>query len=157
MSDSKNVILITIVLVLLFAVGAWIFLLPKYVTSPNSITSENGLIEYTNASSDLIRVTTPTPRAVTGKQFKVMGEARGYWFFEASFPIEILDKDGKSLAVVVAQADSEWMTTEFVPFTANVSVPESYIGPATIILNKDNPSGLSEHDASISFPITIEY
>jgi hypothetical protein len=49
------------------------------------------------------------------------------------------------------------MTEEFVPFKLQVRVPESYIGPATIILKKDNPSGEVQFDASISFPINIEY
>ncbi len=114
-------------------------------------------ITYSNASADLIAVELPFPGAVTGKDFKVIGKARGTWFFEASFPVKVLDKDGKLLAVAIAQAQSDWMTEDFVPFTANVSVPQSYIGPATLLLQKDNPSGLPSHDASISFPITIEY
>jgi hypothetical protein len=112
---------------------------------------------YTNASADLITATLPFPGAVTGKTFSVIGQARGMWFFEASFPIEVIDKNGVVLATAVAQAQGEWMTENFVPFKAEVSVPESYIGPATLVLKKDNPSGLPEHDASMSFPITIEY
>lgn len=112
---------------------------------------------YRNASANLIRVDTPQPGAVTGKEFRISGQARGNWFFEASFPIEVFGDDGKRLAVVVAQAGSDWMTTDFVPFAADVSVPESYIGRATIVLHKDNPSGLPANDASVSFPITIEY
>jgi len=99
-----------------------------------------------------------------GKEFSVIGQARGYWFFEASFPVQLLDKDDNVLATGIAQAqpDSEtgeinWMTENFVPFKADLKAPASYIGPATLILHKDNPSGLPEHDASISFPITIEY
>jgi hypothetical protein len=49
------------------------------------------------------------------------------------------------------------MTANFIPFRANLKIPTSYIGPATVVLKKDNPSGLPEHEASISFPITIEY
>jgi hypothetical protein len=79
------------------------------------------------------------------------------WFFEASFPMRVLDKDGKVLANGFSQAEGEWMTEDFVPFKGNMKVPESYIGPATLILMKDNASGLPEHDASISFPIVIEY
>ncbi len=116
-----------------------------------------GEITYKNATKDLIEVALPFPGAVTGKEFSVIGKARGYWFFEASFPIQVFDKDGKLLATAIAQAQDEWMTTEFVPFRADVKVPQSYIGPATLVLNKDNPSGLPENEASISFPFTIEY
>jgi hypothetical protein len=58
---------------------------------------------------------------------------------------------------VVAQAQGDWMTEEFVPYKADIKIPNAYTGKATILLKKDNPSGLVEKDASISFPFTIEY
>ncbi len=114
-------------------------------------------ITYTNASADNIMVELPFPGAVVGKTFSVIGKARGPWFFEASFPVEVLDKNNQSLAKGIAHAQSDWMTSDFVSFKADLTIPESYIGPATLILKKDNPSGLPEHEASISFPLTIEY
>lgn len=114
-------------------------------------------IVYSNASADLIKVEQPYPGAVTGKSFKVIGQARGNWFFEASFPIEVLDLKGARLAIAIAQAKSDWMTTDFVPFEADIETPENYTGPAVLVLRKDNPSGLAENEASISFPFTIEY
>lgn len=114
-------------------------------------------ITYKNATKDDIVPALPFPGAVTGKEFTVTGRARGTWYFEASFPVKVLDKDGKVLFQGPATAQGDWMTTNFVAFKLNVKVPQSYIGPATIILEKDNPSGIPEKDASISFPITIEY
>lgn len=114
-------------------------------------------ITYKNASANDVVVNNPTPGAVTGKSFTVTGKARGPWYFEASFPIQVLDKDGKVLAIGVAQAQGDWMTTEFVPFKVDITVPASYIGKATLVLRKDNPSGMPENDASVSFPFTIEY
>jgi len=114
-------------------------------------------ITYENSSTDLIVVELPFPGAVTGKEFSVIGKARGYWFFEATFPMLLLDKDGNTIATGYSQAEGEWMVEDFVPFKGEMKVPESYIGPATLILGKSNASGLPEHDASISFPITIEY
>ena len=111
---------------------------------------------YINATSGVISVTTPTPDSVTGKEFEVRGTARG-WYFEGSFPIEIQDVNGKVLVAVPAQAQSDWMTSSLVSFIAKIKIPSNYIGKATLILKKDNPSGLPEHDASMSFPITIEY
>lgn len=112
---------------------------------------------YVNASSDLIKIELPYPGAVTGKSFKIIGEARGNWYFEASFPIEVLDKNNKVLVTTYATAQSDWMTTDFVTYNVDIEIPESYSGPATIVLMKDNPSGLSENDALMSVPITIEY
>ena len=110
-----------------------------------------------NASANDIMVELPFPGAVTGKEFSVIGRARGMWFFEASFPIEVRDRNNALLAQGIATAGSDWMTEEFVPFRADLKVLDSYIGPATLILKKDNPSGMPEKDASISFPFTIEY
>ncbi len=133
---------------------------PRQCKTPDGRTYAEEIpekITYINSSADLIVPESPFPGAVTGKEFSVIGEARGYWFFEASFPIDLLDKDGDILVQSYAQAQGEWMTENFVPFKGEIKVPESYIGPATLILHKDNPSALPEHDASISFPITIEY
>lgn len=133
---------------------------PRQCKTPDGRTYAEELSEkptYTNSSADMIVVDLPYPGAVTGKEFSVTGKARGTWFFEASFPVHVLDNNGNVLATAVAQAESDWMTPNFVPFKATVKVPDSYIGKATLLLKKDNPSGLSEHDASISFPITIEY
>jgi hypothetical protein len=113
-------------------------------------------ITYTNATNDLIVVDLPLPDTIIGKEFSVSGKARGNWYFEASFPIQIIDKDRKVLATGVAQAQSDWMTTDFVPFKADLKITNSYIGPATLILKKDNPSGMPEKDASISFEINVE-
>ena len=112
---------------------------------------------YMNASADLIRVSTPTPGAVTGKPVIVKGQARGSWYFEASFPIEIRDASGTVIATGHAEAEGDWMTSEFVPFTATITTPSSFIGEAVLTLMNDNPSGMPENARSVSFPITIEY
>lgn len=133
---------------------------PRQCKTPDGRTYAEELVEkitYNNASADMITVELPTPGAVTGQTFSVIGKARGMWFFEASFPIEILDKDGKILVQAIAQAQGDWMTEEFVPYKADIKIPNAYTGKATILLKKDNPSGLVEKDASISFPFTIEY
>jgi len=112
---------------------------------------------YVNASADLIRVTNPTPGAVVGKPITVMGEARGNWYFEASFPIEVRNSAGAVIATGIAQAQGEWMTENFVPFVATVQIPANYIDEAVLVLMNDNPSGMPENARSMSFPITIEY
>ncbi len=112
---------------------------------------------YDNATSDNIVVDMPAPGSVTGKEFTVSGKARGTWYFEASFPVKVLDKDGEVIFQGHADAKADWMTENFVPFEVLIKVPESYIGPATLVLEKDNPSGESFRDASVSIPLTIEY
>ena len=133
---------------------------PRQCRTPDGRTYAEELPQkatYANSSADLIAVYLPFPGAVTGKTFSVTGKARGTWYFEASFPIEVLDNNGKVLAQTPAKAQGDWMTADFVPFKAELTVPQSYVGPATIVLKKDNPSGMPERDASVSIPITIEY
>jgi hypothetical protein len=133
---------------------------PRQCRTPDGRTYAEELptppITYNNTSKEFITVETPTPGAVTGKEFKIIGKARGF-MFEASFPIEVLDKNGNKILETHAEAKSDWMVDTLVPFEADIKLPDSYIGAATLVLHKDNPSGLPEHDASISFPITVEY
>lgn len=113
---------------------------------------------YDNASADMIRVDNPHPGGVVGKEFVVTGEARGNWYFEASFPIEIQSETGAVIGGTIATAEGDWMTTDFVPFKSEmIDLPSAFTGPAWLILKKDNPSGLPENDASVRIPIVVEY
>ncbi len=88
----------------------------------------------------------------------VTGRAVGPWFFEASFPINVVDWDGRIIAEAVAQAEGEWMTTDYVPFSATLTFtpPPGNIARGAIIFKKDNPSGLPEHDDAIELPIRFK-
>ncbi len=85
----------------------------------------------------------------------ITGEARGYWFFEASFPVKIVDAQGNFMAQGIATAQSDWMTENFVPFITTLSGTVSQRTEATLILQKDNPSGLPQNDESVSIPIVL--
>lgn len=104
-------------------------------------------------ANENIRVTAPSPGAVVASPLTVAGEARGTWYFEASFPVRLVDANGQQLAIVPAQAKGEWMTTTFVPFEVQLvfSAPPSAGG--FLILQKDNPSGLPEHADSLVIPV----
>lgn len=80
------------------------------------------------------------------------GEARGPWFFEGSFPVQLIDNLGNEIATGVAQADGEWMTEDFVPFTATITFSTT-AKSGGIVLKKDNPSGEPENDASVTVPV----
>jgi hypothetical protein len=107
--------------------------------------------------TDLIRVSSPRPGdlVVSGEIHELTGEARGYWFFEATFPFEIIGENGEELFAHYATAEGEWMTEEFVTFNAEFTLPSNYEGPATLILRRSNASGLSEHDDELTVPIVI--
>lgn len=154
---TKKHKIISVMVVLCISLIAYVVYLNFKPQTNETFETVSDNIVYTNTSPDVISVELPFPSAVVGKNFSVIGKVRGIWFFEATFPVEVFDRDGLTLSRGIAHAQGEWMTEDFVPFKADIKIPESYIGPATLILKKDNPSGLPEKDASISFPIIIEY
>jgi hypothetical protein len=83
----------------------------------------------------------------------VSGEARGRWFFEASFPVKLLDGDGAIIAQGIAEAQGDWMTADFVPFMATLTFDPPATSAGTLVLERDNPSGLPENDASVQVPV----
>lgn len=102
---------------------------------------------------DLIKATDPRPNATIASPLTVRGAARGNWYFEASFPVELVDAEGNRLAQVPAQAQGEWMTTEFVPFTATLTFTAPTSSTGTLLLHKDNPSGLPENEDVLRIPV----
>jgi hypothetical protein len=105
--------------------------------------------------SDLIHVTSPASNAAVTSPLEITGEARGTWYFEASFPIRLLDADGNEIAAHYAMAQTDWMTTDFVPFTATLEFDPPATATGTLILENDNPSGLPEHAKHIEIPVTF--
>jgi hypothetical protein len=102
---------------------------------------------------NLIRVSPPAPNDLIKSPLTIKGQARGTWFFEASFPVRILDSNGVQLGAVPAQAKADWMTQEFVDFEATLDFQTSTTATGTLILEKDNPSGLPENSDELRVPI----
>ena len=106
---------------------------------------------------DLIRIDYPRPNQEIENPLIVQGEARGYWFFEASFPIVLTDWDGLIIAQGIAQAKEEWMTEDFVQFEAVLEFEKpEYGNKGNLILQKDNPSGLPENEDALEIPINFK-
>jgi len=100
-----------------------------------------------------IRVAAPLADAVVTSPLVVTGEARGSWFFEATFPVTLLDADGKPLVRGFAQAQGEWMTEDFVPFKAELTFTAPAGATGTLLIEKANASGLPEHAGELRIPI----
>ena len=129
---------------------------PAVNDNPNK--EKNGVED----KADLIRVTSLIPNEVIKSPMIINGEARGGWFFEASFPVSLVNWDGLIVADGVAEAQGDWMTSEFVPFTANLEFVNPYqvgdpdfMKKGTLILQKDNPYGLPENDDALEIPINF--
>ncbi|OGJ59137.1 hypothetical protein A2635_04210 [Candidatus Peribacteria bacterium RIFCSPHIGHO2_01_FULL_51_9] len=105
----------------------------------------------------LITVTSPLPGDRITSPLTIKGQARGTWYFEATFPVVLTDWDGLIIAQGYAQAEGEWMTEDFVPFSATLTFEKPAYGErGTLVLQKDNPSGLPEHDDAVEIPIRFE-
>lgn len=109
-----------------------------------------------NSKTDLIVVDQVLNGTTIQSPLSITGKARGTWFFEASFPIKLVDKNGDVITTAIAEAKSDWMTEDFVPFETQLvfTVAEAQLGE--IVLEKDNPSGLSENADELRIPVMIE-
>ena len=85
---KKAIILLVILLVLIVGIVLTVvFLLKNETKNPNSD----------------IAVSVKSNQIIAGP-FQISGKARGSWFFEASFPIKLVDENNNVLATTIAQA-----------------------------------------------------
>jgi hypothetical protein len=136
-----------VVLIIAICLGVYLF----SGINKNEVVVNN--TDISASSTDLIHVFVPLPDVLVQSPLAVRGEARGSWYFEASFPVKILDGNGKQLGIVPAQAQGDWMTTNFVPFEATLQFDTPTTESGTVVFQKDNPSGSPGNDASVSIPV----
>lgn len=128
--------------------------LPKCRTPDGKVFTQN--IGNELEKKELIRVNNPRPNAVVTSPLTITGEARGNWYFEAAFPIKLVDEKGEELGRTVAAAQGDWTTVDFVPFTAELTFTAPAPGKGTLILEKDNPSGLPQNADELRIPVSYE-
>jgi len=99
--------------------------------------------------SDIAIAAIASPLAISGK-------ARGSFYFEATFPVKLEDAHGNVLAQGHAQAKSDWMTSDFVPFTATLTFVQPAPGTVgTLVLMNDNPSGDPANQKELDIPVVF--
>ena len=107
--------------------------------------------------ANLIRLSSPSPnQSINTSPFVIEGEALGNWFFEGSFQVDIVSSEGNAIYGGIAEADGEWMTEEFVPFSATIGLETEFKGGANLVLHRENPSGDPELNESLIVPIWID-
>lgn len=111
---------------------------PQPVISPD---------QHVEVGAPLSGETISSPARISGN---VTG---GGWFFEASFPVRVVDADGTVLGQGQARALSDWMSTDSVPFAATVPFQKSHSLTGAIVLSKDNPSGDPAQAMSFTVPV----
>lgn len=127
----KKTIVFWLGLAAIIVLGVWsVFTAP---IPPDQVPVEDGVG---------IRIEAPIKNTVVRSPLVIRGEARGPWFFEASFPIELRDANDDVIATSFVQAQDNWMTEEFVYFEGKLiweDEPETTTG--YIYLRPDDPSG----------------
>lgn len=127
------------------------------VTVETSSTIENDT-ENTNPTHPQLKLFYPQDGGQVSSPLQITGEARGNWFFEATFPVVLTNWDGLIIAEGFATAEGDWMTEEFVPFSAEItfSSDTAVSNRGSLILQKANASGLPEHDDAYEITVFFE-
>lgn len=162
----KNKIIGILAVVVLFSL--WLFMrAPESAEAPERVEVENDVQQegeenapLDTATTEDVRVVAPIAGASVASPLTISGEARGYWYFEGSFPLVVVDWDGLVIGEGYATAQGDWMTYEYVSFVGEVSFDVSkisgeYSRNGALIVQKANPSGLPEHAAAVELPIVF--
>jgi len=148
----KNLTLPIGIFILVLIAGAILVILPGKSEAPTNTPAPG----ESAGIPDLITAESPRVGAAVSSPVTIAGEARGTWYFEATFPLEIRDASGNLIAQHYAEAQGEWMTEDFVPFSSTLSFPEQPSGSqGTIILRYSNASGDPERDQSVEIPVVF--
>lgn len=150
MSRTK---LITLAILIVLTAGTIAYFLTQRTVLPASHVKAPVTNTPPDAHADLIRVDSPKSGEIVTSPLQVSGTARGTWYFEASFPVKLFDANGDLIVSTPASAKGDWMTTEFVPFTATLTFSQPKTATGTLVLEKDNPSGLPQYEDRISIPV----
>ncbi len=127
---------------------------PKCTTPDGAVYSQD--IGNELDAADRIQLDTPRPNDTITSPLTISGQAVGYWFFEAEFPIYLLDASGQVIANTQARSQGEWMTENFVPFETTLEFDTPDTSTGTLMLQNSNPSGLEQTAASLTVPVNFE-
>lgn len=129
---------------------------PQRDESNDTAPGTDGPVAYTSANGVVLRLDDPVQGVALSSPLTIRGQVPGTWSFEASFPVELRAADGSLLAQEPAQLQGDWMTEDYVPFEVVLTFDAPDQKTGTIVLRKDNPSGLSEHEDSVVVPVRFE-
>lgn len=131
--------------------------LNKSLTAAKNQTPPPPADTYTSPKGVALKVYTPASNAQMASPVIVLGEVPGSWSFEAVFPVKLLDGNGNLVARATAQLLGTWTTDQLVPFSVKITYNTNAVahGNGTLVLQRDNPSGLSTNDDSVSVPIKL--
>ena len=125
------------------------------VTASTTVNSKPTL--GTSTSSDVFAVAMPSLGATIASPVSIKGTANASWFFEGTFPVQLLDSNGDIIAQGPLAAQGDWTAAGPVPFSGSLKfAPQPSGSVGELIFKNDNPSGLPENSKSFIMPITFK-
>ncbi len=118
----------------------------KYETEVNKA-------KFTSPKGASLLVYTPASGSKMASPLAVVGQVPGGWSFEASFPVKLLNSKGEVVAEGPATVLGDWMSGEPASFAVSLTWSSSQTGVGSLVLAKDNPSGLPANDDSLTIPV----
>ncbi len=156
MKTTRLVLLLILLLIAATISVIVVFLKNPVNNSTTPIKNENRVIQDEGNSAvkaKLIKVSNPTPNQLVKSPLTIEGEARGTWYFEAVFPVSLYDSNENLIAKGSAFTKSDWMTEEFVPFSATLTFTTPTTETGILVLEKSNPSDLPENSDELIIPV----
>lgn len=145
----KRIILAILFLIILIVAGYYLLI--------NKDSKKIKIDTDLSDKSDLIVVSSPIKDSPISSPLRISGRARGRWYFEGSFPVELVDEYRNTIAIGTVASQGEWMTEDFVPFLGTLQFNNYIKGQkGFLILKKDNPSGQKKSEDSIEIPIVFK-
>lgn len=106
-------------------------------------------VEYLPAGSrDVsgeISVEMPKSGSLVTSPLNFSGTVDNSWFFEGTFPVELLDEDGSSLGTAQAHSKTDWTTPGKIDFYGQMQFDPPKGQSGTLVFRNDNPSDLPEN------------
>lgn len=166
---NKKTLLVAIIIILLAAAivfslrlltgeDSWICVDGEWIKhgNPSSLMPEGGCGNNRPTPQTEIIITNLQQNQIINSPLKIEGRARGSWFFEAVFPVKLLDGGGKQIAEAQAQAVGDWMTEDFVSFNVSLDFAAPETDSGGLLFQNDNPSGLPENSKEFRLPVRFK-
>jgi len=149
--------IIAIVVILRSPEDSWICQNGQWVKhgNPSSPMPTSGCGTSQSTQEPDIIVTSPQSNQIITSPLSIEGKAKGSWYFEAVAPVRLLDDKGNVLTSGQIQTQGDWMTSDYVPFKAELTFSYNATTSGTLLFHNDNPSGLPENDKEFNVSVQL--
>jgi len=153
----KKIFTFIILILILFVLASLVFDFGRRIPDM-TIVDQKALMATTTENDTLpIVVYIPKDNQEVENPIIIKGKAKGSWFFEGQFPIDLIDTSGNILSSSVAIAESDWVTEKYINFSSELTYSKSTTTKQVIVvLHKNNSSGNPNFDKQILIPVVLK-